>query len=105
MTRQSTLRTAKTATVSHAKLQNQGSRVLGHSLQDLMHRGDELRGDHTRITVTVSVLLQSPARVNTKAIEVTSKEAMLAPVEQVVAEVPRPADNQEGRERLTFENT
>ena len=72
-----------------------------------MHRGDELRGDHIRNTVTVSVLLQSPARVTRtpKAIEVTSKEAMLAPMEQVMAEVPQPADNQEGRESLTFEST
>ena len=33
------------------------------SLQYLMHRGDELRGDHSRITDTVSVPLQSPAFV------------------------------------------
>ena len=33
------------------------------SLQDLMHGCDELREEYIRITVTVSVLLQSPARV------------------------------------------
>ena len=32
-------------------------------LQDLVHRGDELRGDHIRITYTVSVPLQSPVCV------------------------------------------
>ena len=49
-----------------------------------MHGCDKLRDEYIRITVTVSVLLQSPARV----IELMSKEAMLEPVEQVMAEVP-----------------
>ena len=33
------------------------------SLQDLMHRGDELGDEYIRIFVNASVLLQSPARV------------------------------------------
>ena len=33
------------------------------SLQDLMHGCDELRDEYIRVIVTVSVLLQSPARV------------------------------------------
>ena len=74
---QSTLRTAKTMQVvngvSHAKLVENRVTLQApepefksaglQSLQDLMHGCDELRDEYIRITVTVSVLLQSPARV------------------------------------------
>ena len=51
-------------TVSHSKLQNQCSRVLDYK-PSRPHARDVMNfvTSHNRITITVSVLLQSPARV------------------------------------------
>ena len=78
-------------TVSHFKLQKPEFKSAGlQAFKTSLHRGDELGDEYIRIFCQrVSlVAISSTCYQNTKAIELMSQEAILAPMEQVMAEVP-----------------